>query len=169
MLYRPLLILSASVAALGVGTAASAQAPAAGAAKPVARTDLVREITANYKEVDTNNDGAVTSAEIAAAQSRGYQSAEAQFVKRRAEVFAKLDTNKDGQLSAAEFNAGSPVPQRRRVDPAQVLGQLDANKDQKVTVAEFGATTLATFDRVDLNRDGIASLDEQQKARAASR
>lgn len=167
MLYRPLLILSASIAPLGIGAAANAQAPAAATAKPVARTDLVREITANYKEADTNNDGAITAAEIAAAQTRGYQSAEAQFVKRRGEVFGKLDTNKDGQLSAAEFNAGSPVPQRRQTDPAQLLGQLDANKDQKVTVAEFGATTLANFDRVDLNRDGIVSLDEQQKARAS--
>ena len=66
MLYRPLLILSAGIAALGVGAAASAQAPAAAPGpKPVARTELVREINANYKAVDTNGDGAVTAAEIA--------------------------------------------------------------------------------------------------------
>ena len=50
-----------------------------------------------------------------------------------------------------------------------MLGQLDANKDKKVTVAEFGAAPLANFDRVDANRDGTASVDEQQKARPASR
>ena len=172
MLYRPLLTLSAAIVALGTGAVAGAQAPAAAAAaapKPVPRTELVREINANYKAVDTNGDGAVTSAEIAAAQSRVQKEADALFIKRRGEAFAKLDTNKDGQLSAPEFNAGAPVPQRNLPAPAQVLGQLDTNKDQKVTVAEFSAAPLANFDRVDANRDGTASVDEQQKARAPQR
>jgi len=169
--YRPLNILAASAAAFGVAAAANAQAPAATAPapKPIARTAIIAEINANYKAVDTNNDGAVTVAEISAAQTRAQQSGQALFVKRRSEVFTRLDTNKDGQLSAAEFNAGSPVPQPRRADPAQLLGQMDGNKDQKVTATEFGATTLANFDRVDLNRDGSVSVDEQQKAMAANR
>ena len=167
MLYRPLLTLSAATAALAIGAAASAQAPAASSGpKPVARTELAREINANYKAVDTNGDGAVTSTEIAAAQARVQKETDALYIKRRGETFAKLDTNKDGQLSAAEFNAGAPVPQRTLPAPATVLGQLDANKDQKVTLAEFGAVPLSNFDKVDTNHDGTASVDEQQKARA---
>ena len=89
--------------------------------------------------------------------------------KRLAEAFAKLDTNKDGQLSKAEFNAGSPVPQRPLAEPAKVLSELDSNKDQKVSLAEFSSTTLANFDRVDANHDGMVTPEEAQKARGAGR
>jgi Ca2+-binding EF-hand superfamily protein len=91
------------------------------------------------------------------------------YTKRLNEAFAKLDTNKDGQLSKAEFSAGSPVPQRPLADPAKVVSELDSNKDQKVSLTEFSATTLANFDRVDANHDGMVTPDEAQKARGAGR
>ena len=164
MSYRSLIVLTAGAAAFG--SAAIAQAPAA--PKPIPRAEVVRQINANFKSVDTNGDGGVTVAEVAAAQDRGVKAAEAQFIKRRDEAFRRFDTNKDGQLSAAEFNAGSPLPQAKRADPAQALGEMDANKDKKLNATEFGATTLANFDRADTNRDGVISVDEQ-KAFAAKR
>ena len=164
MSHRSLIVLAGAAT---FGTAAIAQAPAgAPAPKPIPRAEVVRQINANFKNVDTNGDGGVTVAEVSAAQDRGVKAAEAEFVKRRAEAFRRSDTNKDGQLSAAEFNAGSPLPQARRVDPAQALGQMDANKDKKLTPAEFGSQTLAQFDRADTNRDGTVSVDEQKAALA---
>jgi EF hand len=177
--HRPLFALAASLTAASLASAANAQAsappsppaakasPAAPGSKPIARADIVRELNANYKNVDTNGDGAIVLSEIQAAQARSNQAADAIYDKRRDEAFKKLDTNKDGQLSVAEFNAGSPPPSIQRPAPAAILQQLDANKDQKVTQAEFGAIMLGNFDKVDANHDGIASVEEMQKARAA--
>jgi len=172
-----LLVLTASIAAMSIAPAANAQAsvsagkasPAASGPKPIARADIVRELNADYKNVDTNGDGAVVLSEIQAAQARSQKAADTLYGKRRDATFLKLDTNKDGQLSAAEFNAGSPPPQMKRPAPAAILQQLDANKDQKVTQAEFGAIMLGQFDRADANHDGVVTPDEQQKARTARR
>ena len=168
MSHRSLFIAGAAIAAIIVSSAAYAQAPrpAAAQAKPVARTEVIRQLNANYKRLDSNGDGAVVAAEIQAAQGRATQAITAQFVARRNAAFKQLDTNKDGQLSPAEFNAGSPPPQLRPPAPATIIQGLDANKDQKVSPAEFSATRLANFDRVDTNRDGVASVEEQQKAQA---
>jgi hypothetical protein len=176
--------LAAGIAAIAIGPAAHAQAstparataaqarpaaPAARTPKPIARADLVREHGADYKRLDANGDGAVIAAEIQAAQGRAQERAVAQFNQRREATFKQLDTNKDGQLSRAEFNAGAPAPRLRPPAPAIVIQRLDANKDQRVSEAEFSASTLTQFDRVDLNRDGIFSIDEQQKARATKK
>lgn len=181
MSHRSLSILAAGILAVSIAPAANAQAsappraPAAKASpaptgpKPIARTDIIRELNANYKNVDTNGDGAIVLPEIQAAQARSNQAAEAIYDKRRDETFKKLDTNKDGQLSVAEFDAGSPSPPIKRPESAAILQQLDANKDQKITPAEFGAIMLGNFDRVDTNHDGIVTPDEAQKARAARR
>jgi hypothetical protein len=182
---RSLYFLGAAIAAIGINPAAHAQAstpprapaaqakpaaPAARAApKPVSRADIVRDINANYKAMDTNSDGGVDAAEIQAAQARAQQVINTQFAKRRNVAFKQLDTNKDGQLSPAEFNAGSPPPRLKRAAPAAYIQQLDSDKDQKISPVEFAATRLANFDQIDANRDGVASLDELQKARAAQR
>jgi len=175
--YHPLIILGASIAALSIAPAANAQAstpaaktsPTASGPKPIARAAIVQELNANYKNVDTNGDGVVTTAEIAAAQTRAQQSMSARYAKRLDQTFSNLDTNKDGQLSPAEFKAGSPMPQRPQPDPVRLLGEMDANKDLKITLAEFGAPTLANFDRIDTNHDGVVTPDEAQKARAPAR
>jgi len=179
---RPLHIFIAGLAVFSVAPAANAQAstpttpvlarptaaPPAGM-RPVSRTDFIRDLDASYKRLDANNDGSVAQAEIQAAQTRSGQAVDALLVKRRAEAFTRLDTNKDGQLSQAEFNAGTPLPQRPRADPAAALAKLDMNKDKKVTPAEFRGPPLANFDKLDLNRDGTISVDEQRKARTASK
>ena len=184
MSNRSFHIVAAGLAMIGAAPVAHAQAapsaapaqanaataPAgARAPRPVTRTSFIAGLDANYKTLDANKDGAVALAEIQAAQARSEQAVEALMVKRRAEMFAKFDTNKDGQLSAAEFNAGSPIPQRPKSDAAKALAQLDSNKDQKVSVIEFRAPPLANFDKMDLNRDGTVSVDEQNKARPAAK
>lgn len=182
MSHRPLHIFIAGFAAVSLAPVAHAQAsttpsagraaaaaPAASGPRPVTRTAFISGIDASYKRLDSNNDGSVTEAEIQAAQARAEQAVDALMIKRRAEIFAKFDTNKDGQLSAAEFNAGSPMQQRPRPDPAVVLAKLDSNKDKKVSAAEFRAPPLANFEKMDLNNDGTISVDEQKKARTASK
>jgi hypothetical protein len=179
-------LVAAGIAAITLAPAAGAAAPsstpapaqskpaatgsaAAPAPKPIPRAQIVRQYSANYKQLDANGDGAVVEAEIQEAQGRAQQLAMAEFAKRREAAFKQLDTNKDGQLSAAEFNAGTPTPRLRPPPPSSVVQKLDADKDRKITEAEFTATTLAEFDKVDLNRDGIFSVEEQQKARASKK
>ena len=184
MSNRPLQIFIASIAVVGVAPVAHAQAStpttpllaqraaapsAAQAPRPVARADFARNLDTSYKRLDANSDGSVSQAEIQAVQARAAQAVDALLVKRRAEAFAKLDTNRDGQLSAAEFNAGTPLPQRPRANAADALAKLDSNKDQKVSPAEYRAQPLANFDKMDLNRDGIISVDEQKRARTAAK
>lgn len=176
MLNRPLSALLA-ISVIGFGSAAalaSTQAPAQGqtkpapaAPKPIARTAIVSDLNTNFKILDANGDGAVVLPEIQAAQARAQQNINADYAKRRAAAFQGLDTNKDGQLSPAEFNAGSPPPKLNRPAPATIVQQMDANKDQKITPTEFSAVTLANFDLVDTNRDGIVTPAEAQKFRAS--
>lgn len=179
MSNRPLRIIAAGFAAISLAPVAGARAsapttpalarpaapPAARAPRPVTRAEMVRDLDANYKRLDVNNDGDVTQSEIRAAQARAEQTVEAQIVKRRADGFVRLDTNKDGQLSLAEFNAAAPIAPRHKADPSQVVQRMDANNDQKVSIAEFRAPSLATFDKMDLNGDGTVSIDEQLKSR----
>ena len=80
---------------------------------------MIKNLDASFKTIDTNGDGALSQAELAAAESKGLQR---QVASRRARVeaeFTKLDTNKDGALSKAEFMAAAPQrsgdrSQRRR-------------------------------------------------------
>jgi Ca2+-binding EF-hand superfamily protein len=77
--------------------------------------------------------------------------------------FRQLDTNKDGQLSQAEFMVVVPTL-RANETPDQLLAKLDANKNGSVTNDEFRAPDLAKFNRIDANRDGIATLEEMRRA-----
>lgn len=184
MSSRPLHIVIAGLAVVSVAPVAHAQAstpttpvigrptaaaPAARGPRAVTRANFIRDVDANYKRLDANNDGSITQPELQAAQARSDQAVQALLVKRRAEAFARLDTNKDKQLSVAEFNAGSPLLPRKRPNPAQTLAKLDSNKDKKVSAAEFRAAPLANFEKLDLNRDGTISVDEQKRARVASK
>ncbi len=64
--------------------------------------------------------------------------------------FAVLDRNADGKLTANEFP---------RVDSRLVRG--DANGDGEITKIEFTTATMGRFDRMDLNRDGTVTSEEQ--------
>lgn len=159
-LFAPL-ALTALIAASPL--AAQATAPAAAGPQPVTRVDYTQRIDATFGRIDTNKDGALSIAEIAAAETRDKATIEAQLTVRRKQAFDKLDTNKDGQISFSEFAAGMPqanIP----TDGKAMLTALDTNKDGKVSQAEYRAPQMAKFTRVDVNKDGIASVDEQRKA-----
>lgn len=143
--------------------------PGGRAERPVTRAELVRDLDLKYKALDINNDGDVTQAEIRAAQARAEQAVDAQLAKRRAADFARLDTDRDGRLTSAEYSAGTPIAPRRKADPDAVVLRMDIDKNRAVSAAEFRAPSLATFDKLDVNGDGIAAIDEQRKARRAGR
>ena len=134
----------------------------ANTAQPLTKAQFAAQLDANFKSVDSNGDKILSAAEIEAAQSRAAAQAQANIAKRLETEFNRLDANKDGQLSPAEFKAGAPVP---RVTPAaQMLQQFDRNKNGKVEQEEFRAVPLANFDRIDTNKDGTISIEEQGAA-----
>ena len=157
---------AAAVAAPGIQMAqANTQArPAAQAPKPVAKADFTKAVDGRFSALDTNKDGFVDKAEIAAAQAKVMQAAAAQQQQRLENDFKKLDTNKDNQLSLAEFKAVAP-PIRNTESADQTLAKLDSNKDGKISAQEFRAPQLAAFDKADANKDGTITPQEAQAAR----
>ncbi len=143
--------------------AAQTAAPAAGGLQPITRVEFTKHFDDVFARIDTNKDGALSVAEIAAAETKDKVTIEAQVTAQYKAEFDKFDTNKDGQISFAEYSAGRGRP-NIPTDGKAMLDTLDANKDGKVTLIEYRAPQLVKFNRVDVNKDGTASIDEQRKA-----
>ena len=165
----------AAAALIGVavsGPAAAAQAkPTTAPAKPAAaakpaptRAAVMKSLETNFKAIDTNGDGTLSQAEIAAAEAKTVQQRIATFRTRVEGEFTKLDTNKDGILTKAEFMAAAPQAPATTPNGSKMLAQLDKNKDGKISLDEYRAITLAQFDRLDTNKDGTISDAERQAA-----
>src|SRR5579864_1832981 len=108
----------------------SAAAPAATAQRPSlpTRAELLKNLEARFKAIDTNGDGVITQAEFAAAEAKVLQSRLAEARSRMETEFQKLDTNKDGQLSKAEFMAAAPQVPTTPPDVTAAFERLDTNK-----------------------------------------
>jgi hypothetical protein len=131
--------------------------------KPVARAEFVKNLDNRFVAMDANKDGQVTKAELVVQQQKELQQARAAMAQQLLTRFKQLDTNKNGQLSPQEFAAAAP-PIRTAETPDQMLKALDSNGDGKVSNAEFRAPQVARFNKIDANRDGIATPDEMRKA-----
>lgn len=100
------------------------------------------------QRIDTNDDGAISKDEMAAARER---------------LFKKLDRNGDGVIDEKEIESARDAIMDR-ADAAQArLGnrwrRLDTNGDGKVSEQEF-ASSMPLFDLADRNGDGKLSADE---------
>jgi hypothetical protein len=135
----------------------------ASAPKAVSRADFTKTIDNRFNAVDTNHDGSLSKAEIAAEQQRELQQASARINAQLETKFKQLDTNKDGQLTLREFLVAAP-PVRTAETPDQTLQKLDSNHDGKISTAEFRAPQLARFARSDANHDGVVTPAEENAA-----
>jgi Ca2+-binding EF-hand superfamily protein len=158
--------ISLLAAGLALASTASAQgAPAAKQApKQISKADFTKNLDSRFANMDTNHDGQLDKAEIAAAQAKAVQQAQAVEQQRLEAEFKKLDTNHDNQLSLAEFKAAAPSLKTNET-PDQMVSQLDTNKDGKISTAEYRAPQLANFDKADTNHDGIVTAQELAAAR----
>ncbi len=163
-----------SIAATAPTLAAAQTTPARpGAARPAAaaqqqpstRANVVKGLDANFKTVDANGDGNLSSTELAAAEGKVQQRRIAARRTQHEAGFTRLDTNKDGSLSKAEFMAAAPNAASAAPNGAALVTRLDANKDGRVTAEEYRAPVLATFDRADTNKDGVLSDAERKASR----
>lgn len=164
------------IAALGTSAPALAAAqarPATTAAAPgqqaATRAGVLRNLDANFKAIDTNGDGTLSSAELGAAEAK-VQQQRLNMLRSRVEAeFARLDTNKDGTLTKVEFMAAAPARAATPPNGAALLGRLDRNKDGRVSADEYRSPALTRFDALDTNKDGTISPTERQAAQTAQR
>jgi Ca2+-binding EF-hand superfamily protein len=144
--------LALSAIALTVAAPVFAQAS-------VTRADFLKANSARFAAIDTNHDGKLDRAEMAAAQQRDLNGARQQLQQQLAGQFQRLDTNKNGSLSLGEFQAAMPNISTAET-PDQLLGQLDSNKNGTVSADEFRSNGLGKFNRADTNKDGVISAAE---------
>jgi Ca2+-binding EF-hand superfamily protein len=127
------------------------------AAEPIPRTQFIAQMDSQFRQMDADRNGQVTRAEIEQYQE---QLALTEAKARNRAQFAELDTNKNGQLSAAEFARLIPPPAAANAGP--MLAREDSNRDSQISLIEHRAATLANFDRLDTDRNGIVTAAEMK-------
>ena len=111
-----------------------------------------------FGKMDADKNGQLTKAEVEAFQRSAAMAAAGQ---RARNAFAALDTDKNGQLSLAEFSklAAAAQPQ---VNGQPMIASMDSSKDGKISLIEHRAATLANFDKIDTDKDGIVTPAEMK-------
>lgn len=151
---RCLLVLAA-IAAFATSVAIHAQTASAG--KPLARSQFIAEMDAEFRKTDADKNGQLTRAEIEQYQKL---QAVAQAQARNSAAFVELDTDKNGQLSKAEFaKIGTPAT---AANAQPMLSRMDGNRDGQVSLVEHRTATLANFDRLDTDKDGNVTAVEMR-------
>jgi hypothetical protein len=125
---------------------------------PIPRATFLGVMDGEFRKMDADKNGQVTKLEIEQFQ-RVQAVAEAQARNRA--LFSQLDTDRNGQISPAEFAKVTP-PEAINAQP--LITQYDGNRDGKVTLVEYRSVKLSRFDRIDADKDGIASVAEQRAA-----
>ncbi len=149
------------------------------------RADVSVRIAKMFNKLDSNHDGFVTKAEIAALQSQFDDRIAKSAPKRAARMFDKLDADHDGKITEAEAagarSAKGATSKSTHRNRASLFALADTNKDGVITRAEFdaamangkikprhghmrGSEIVRLFDIADTNKDGRVSLEEAQAA-----
>ena len=122
------------------------------------RADFIALMDADFKKRDLDGNGKATRAEVEEFTKRATAAA-AQEQNR--ELFQRLDVDKNGLITPAEFAALIPAP--KFIDVSAEMIRFDSNRDQIITLVEYRTTTLANFDRLDSDKDGILTAAELPK------
>lgn len=128
-----------------------------GAPQPLTRAQFIAQMDSQFRQMDADKNGQLTHAEIEQYQN---QAALAAAKARSRARFAELDANKNGQLSPDEFAKLTATPPAANGLP--MLTQEDANRDNQVSMVEHRSATLANFDRLDTDKNGVVSLPEMK-------
>ena len=150
----------AFILALVPASAALAQAksaPAASASSPIPRSQFIADMDTQFRKMDADKNGLLSRIEIEQFQKLA---ALAEAQARNRALFVQLDTDKNGQLSPAEFaKVTAPSP---AANAAPMLGREDGNRDGQISLVEHRTATLANFDRLDSDKDGIVTPAEMK-------
>ena len=122
------------------------------------RADFIVLMDADFKKRDLDGNGKATRAEVEEFTKRA---ATAVAQEQNRELFQRLDVDKNGLITPAEFAALIPAP--KFIDVSAEMIRFDSNRDQIITLVEYRTTTLANFDRLDLDKDGVLTAAELPK------
>jgi Ca2+-binding EF-hand superfamily protein len=137
-------------------TKAAKPAKAAGE-QPLARTQFLAQMDTQFRAIDADGNGQLSVAEIEQSEKKRLM-AEAQA--RNDALFDRLDTNNNGQISATEFAKLVAEPAGASAQP--MLSREDRNRDNQISLVEHRTATLASFDRLDMDKDGNVTADEMK-------
>jgi Ca2+-binding EF-hand superfamily protein len=143
--------------ALAAGTAPAAMPPLGPVTKPIPRAQFIAEMDAQFRRMDYDKNDQVTGQEIEQYQKL---TAAAEAKVRNQAMFAQLDADKNGQLSKTEFAKLTTVAPTANAEP--MLAREDGNRDQQISLIEHRSATLANFDRLDTDKDGIVTETEMK-------
>ena len=141
------------VASLAIPGTLLAQA----AATAIPRTSFIADMDTQFRKMDADKNGQLTQIEIEQFQKL---TAVAEAQARNRALFAQLDADRNGQISAIEFaKVGAPAP----VANAQpMIARMDSNRDSQINLIEHRTATLANFDRLDSDKDGVVTPAEMK-------
>jgi Ca2+-binding EF-hand superfamily protein len=108
---------------------------------------------AQFKMMDANGDGKVTTAEHAAGARN---------------MFVELDADKDGKVTAPEMDAahagmkskGEHAGKHHEMSSAQKIAVIDKNKDGAVSAEEHAKGSKEMFGKMDADRSGDLTWQE---------
>lgn len=124
---------------------------------PLPRTQFMAGMDGEFRKMDADKNGQLTRTEIEQFQT---QQLAAQARARNKALFGQLDKDKNGQLSQAEFERiATPAPV---ANGQPMIARMDGNRDSQISLAEHRTATLANFDRVDSNKDGVVTPAEMK-------
>jgi len=153
------------------------------------RADVTTRTQRMFAALDSNHDGVLDQAELAAAgkhwdgpRDANSGAAVGRMPLDRNAMFDMIDANHDGTISRDEF-ARAPMPPHGEGHDGMGKGGMgkggmggggmarmwtmaDANHDGKVTLQEATTFALQRFDRLDTNHDGQLTPEERAAGKA---
>lgn len=121
------------------------------------RADFIAQMDTEFQRRDVDRDGRVTRAELTQFELELAINVARQ---QNLDLFNRLDANRDGMISPGEF--ASLVGGVQTPDVTPLMQRFDPNRDQVITPVEYRAATLANFDRLDTDLNGVVSAAEMQ-------
>jgi Ca2+-binding EF-hand superfamily protein len=157
-----LLLAGGSAALAQAQKRAPAQQPSG--PQPILRAAFVAQMDAQFGKMDADKNGQLDRAEIEQFEK---QKALAEAQARNEAFIDQLDVNKNGQISATEF--AKLATERAAVSAQPILNREDGNRDGQISLVEHRTATLANFDRIDTDKDGVVSVAEMKAGGIAPR